>query len=86
MKTIVIWDQVGEDQIRFFVLEGDFSRLNRIYINTYFGRDKTSEEKAEELNEIVYDANGKCRVSLLDSFPVELVEKDTIVISAGFFP
>ena len=33
MKTVVIWDTVGMDSIKYFVLDGDFSHLNEVYIN-----------------------------------------------------
>ena len=75
MKTIVIWDDYAAGPIRFFVLEGDYSHLDRVYINS-----TDDDEKQEELME-VSTAPG-LGMPMLDNFPLPL-EPDDIVIVAG---
>ncbi len=45
MKTVLIYDQCGEDSISYIVLSGDYSRFDQAYINT-------EDPKAEELSEL----------------------------------
>lgn len=89
MKTVVIWDTCGQGQIRFFVLDGDMSRLNTIYINTYTEKTpagRKQQKLIDELNKLVYDDQGKDIVTFLDDFPVEEVKAGAKVIVAGFLP
>lgn len=80
MKTVVIWDTI-EDAIRFFVLNGDFTRLDGVYINQC--QDKELES---ELAAIVYDKDGNEKIKMLGHFPTNEIKKDTAVIACGFLP
>ncbi len=89
MKTVVIWDQCGTEQIKFFVADGDLTRFNLLYINTY--TEKTSsgrkmEKLLNELNKLVYDQAGNTLVKFLDDFPADEVKTGAKVIVAGFLP
>jgi len=79
VKTIVIYDQLMENPISFFILDGDYTHLDRVYINS----DK-KEKKQAELTAIIYDENGKEKVAFLDKFP--RLENTYKVIVAGFLP
>ncbi len=79
MHTIIIYDQFGEDDIQFNVLEGDYSHLDRVFVNS-------THEKADELYELIFDFDGNYKVEKLPKFPLELVTPDTKVIVAGFIP
>ena len=78
MKTVVIWDTCGESNIRFFVLDGDFSHLNNVYFNSYIEGDEGYEVKLDELETIVCDDGFKA--TLLDSFPVHIFKPSSIFI------
>ncbi len=80
-NTIVIWDCKGGDQaIRFFIIPGDKSCLNGVYINSV---DCTNEQ-SQELSQLVYDQDTwDYRVELLENFPIEKINQFTKVIVAG---
>ena len=59
MKTLFLFDQCGEEEPKFFELEGDFSHLNQVYVNSL---DKQSEQ--EELTNILYTEAGHIRQKL----------------------
>lgn len=81
MKTVVIWDTL-EGEIKFFVVNGDFSHLDGVYINSM-----ENELGQDELNKILdYDSNGNPKVTMLEHFPKEDVINGANVIVAGFFP
>lgn len=83
MKTVMIYDQCGQDDIKFAVLDGDYSHLNGAYINS----TETSDDVAEELSDLLYDPeSGNNRVELLEHFPIDAVKNGAIVIVAGFLP
>jgi len=89
MKTIMIYDQLMEQPIKFLVLDGDYSRLNGIYINQWYDDEEkeTKEALMDELSDLIYNREtGQEHIEFLDSFPVYAVESDTIVIVAGFLP
>lgn len=82
MKTIMIYDE-GCQAIEFFVLDGDYSHLNRVYINDW----ACNENLQDELSSMLYDSEtGERILEGSELFPVHLVEKDTIVIVTGFVP
>lgn len=86
MKTIMIWDTCGAEPIKFAVLDGDYSYLNETYIGEAANTEE-SEAKIAGLEALTLDDdNGRFKITFLDSFPVHLVEPDTKVIVAGFFP
>lgn len=98
MRTIIIFDTVGEEPITFFVVDGDYAHLDRVYINTTqvnfgttdlnlnTGVDKIRAER--ELYSLIYDENGNIRneVVQFSHFPVGAVDATTPVIVAGFYP
>lgn len=82
MKTIFIWDEL-DAEIKFFVLPGNYSHFNRVYLN---GLDKP-ETVQKELSNLVYCENtGEIKHTVLKEFPIEEVDTDTVVIVAGFIP
>jgi hypothetical protein len=80
-KTIIIFDNCGEDII-FFVVPGDHSELSDTYINA------SDEEDANKLYELLYTPTGAFRHSVLHEFPKEVLIEDpqTVVIVVGFAP
>jgi hypothetical protein len=80
MRTIIIYDQLGGDDIKFIILPGNYKHFNRVYINA------TEKEKEwHELSDLLYDdTTGAEKVMLLDEFPE--LEPGDIVIVAGFLP
>lgn len=80
MNTIFIYTLGQEYPLKFFVLEGDYSHLNGCMIGAC-----GTEEEQEELEDILdFDATGNTKVTMLDTFPVDLVTPDTKVIEVGF--
>lgn len=85
MNTIIIWDQCGEDDIKFAVIDGDHSRLNGSYLNGTM----LDPELDEELNRIIFGGNdsGELAVEMLEDFPHEAYTPGkTSVICCGFIP
>lgn len=70
-KTIVIWDN-GASNLSYFVLEGDYSHLDKVYISM------SKEEK--ELHTLVLG-----RFSMLAHFPTDVIRGNPVVyvIAAG---
>ena len=82
MKTIFIWDSCGDESIKFFIIKGDFSRLNHTYINSI---DKQIEQ--DELNTLMYNTiEDKPKITMLDEFPVHSLSKGDVVITCGYYP
>ena len=79
MQTIFIWDTLLEYPVRFFCLDGDYTHLDRVYINAASGDDA----KIDELDSLVYDEDGEYRVEMLDEWPVL---NDYKVVVVGFLP
>jgi hypothetical protein len=84
MKTVIIWDTVGLDPIRFVVADGDLSELDGVYIN--LAEDKAGEALQEKLSQFMYDSEGREKQPLLDAFPVSEVISGANVIICGFLP
>lgn len=87
MKTVMIWDECGQEPIRYVVLEGDFRKFDRVYVNTYT-KDKKEQELQRELCALVYDEHtGEKLHEMTEEFPVNAVSRDyAFVIVAGFLP
>ncbi len=80
MNTIIIFDQCGESAVTFFVVDGDFSHLHEVYLNTY-SEDPTLEAKQDELGALLSPLVPKT------FFPYSCyVYGQTRVIVAGFIP
>ena len=89
MKTVVIWDMCGQEPIKYFILDGDFTRLAGLYINTYTEKTPEGRKKEKlltELSKLTYDKIGTFLPVLLDDFPVQAVKDGAQVIVAGFLP
>lgn len=80
MKTLVIWDQVGGDDVKMFWLDGDYSHLNRVYINS----TESSGIQQDELHKIVYNDDGSYKVQTFVELPLTLDEPGVSIIVAGF--
>ena len=92
-KTVIIWDELQADVI-FFLVDGDHSHLNRVYINTYYDDAEAGviskqafEARIDELNTLIYDQEkGTYLHEELSEFPTDAVLKGARVIVAGFLP
>lgn len=82
-KTVIIWDELNAD-LFFFVIDGDQTKFNEVYINAV----TDEEELLDELNTLIYkdDNSGQFAHEPLDFFPVEAVRDGAAVIVAGFLP
>jgi hypothetical protein len=92
MKTVLIYDDCHE-AIRFFVLDGDYRSLDKVYINACLDgtkkEQKAYEKKQDELSDLMYgkkNSGGSFKPEALDAFPVEAVKEGAAVIVAGFLP
>ena len=84
MKTICIYDQCGEEPISFFILDGNFEHLHKVYINQ---GDRENQEK--ELDKILYDSDGFFIPKILKEFPREEFLSNPSgykIIVVGFIP
>lgn len=79
-KTVIIFDQCGELPIQFFVVEGDFRVVDRIYLNT----DNDAPEAEATLNELM--EKELTRDKALDEFPTTAVLEGAFVVVCGFVP
>lgn len=80
-KTVIIWNDIYENDIKFVVIDKDVSHLNGVYINS-----NADESKVEELDELMFAGGPHYVVELLDEFPVDAVKDGAKVIVAGFMP
>lgn len=100
MKTLVVWNTFN-DSAEFFWFDGDYSRLNGVYINQVEPDGITEgdwEILCDELLDLVYEPNsGEYLNTPLSDFPLEEVKTlilrevaeakhQIVVISAGFVP
>ena len=76
-STIFIYDQCMEEPIQFFILDGNYSNMNRIYINAHY-EDKSKVKLQDKLTTILYGKNGTLplQVTLLSDFPVEYLSTE----------
>lgn len=74
MNTIIIYDQCGEADITFYIVEGDKSHLNKIYINAC----DQDEALQDELYELIQ------KYTAIKDFPIYQIGRETRVIVAGF--
>jgi len=91
-KTVIIWDELNADVV-FFLVDGDHSHLNRVYINTYYDDAEAAtiskqafEARMDELNKLIYQEDGTYNHAELSEFPTDAVLKGARVIVAGFLP
>jgi hypothetical protein len=81
MKTVIIYDQVFEQPISFYVVEGDVSHLDGVYGNSA----ANTEAQENELYAIVFNEDWSQKPAL-DKFPVDVVAQGAKVIVCGFLP
>lgn len=92
MKTIVIWDTCGEEDIKFFVVDGDKSHLDRVYINASEPEGIEKEDWEDLQAELDIVQTLKNPRQMLTDFPgdvlIEQIQKGLgiAVIVAGFIP
>jgi hypothetical protein len=79
-KTVVIWDQCGENPLEFYVCAGNLAHLNNTYVN---GGDSTEEN--QDLIQQAIDEGERH-----EEFPLELIQDPeaeiVAVICAGVIP
>jgi hypothetical protein len=81
-QTVIIWDEVSAELV-FFVLDGDYTKFNGVYINQV----DVDEKLLDELNELMYvQETGEHKHEKLSAFPVDAVRNGAVVIVAGFLP
>lgn len=86
MNIVVIWDQLGQEPLCFFVTQNPrFLVMDRLYINTYTD-DADEKAKLAELCTLMYDDEGNCKQTLLDVFPCEAARQGAPVVICGFLP
>lgn len=93
MNTILIIDQLGEDDILFLnVEELDLSHLKDVYINMEPPEDGSISREVWEARQqdvwtlLEQENTGYIRDDLLREFPVKSVTPETIVITVGIVP
>lgn len=83
MKTVLIYDQLGEGPIKFYILDRDYSHLDGVYIND----SNVDEALQEELSKLIYDPVTGCELQCArEYFPSYAVKDGALVIVAGFLP
>lgn len=85
MKTVLIYDSCGTDPLRFAVVEGDWSKYQGLYINTWT-KDKKLQKLLEELYTKTWTEDGQCLLDLTEEFPVDAVRSGANVVTIGFLP
>lgn len=81
MQTVVIWDE-ADGNIKFVVLDGDYSRFDRVYINSV----EAPEDLSSALCDMFYDEAGNTKIELSTTFPADAVRAGAMVIVAEFLP
>lgn len=80
MKTVLIFDECGQSQIQFAVVDGDWTEFNHVYVNTY------ESTKSDELCAKLYDDFGNFLLDLQDDFPTQAVIDGAPVVVVGCLP
>jgi hypothetical protein len=75
-KTVIIYDQWGQEDLTFGVTELDCEGLNNLYINAF----DTNDEDTKRLNEIIDQTN------FSTDFPCQAVKDGATVVVIGFIP
>ncbi|AGK47124.1 hypothetical protein BTI_1576 [Burkholderia thailandensis MSMB121] len=81
-KTVIVWDECGQNGISFVVIDGDVTHLAGVYINRC-GNDRDAEDA---LTDLIYGADGRHLYRHMSEFPVEEVKAGASVIVCGFLP
>lgn len=78
-QTVLIFDQCGEAPLKFYLVEGDYTRLHGVYINS----TENTQEQIDELNELIDDPS---LLKTFTKFPRKAVVNGAAVITCGFYP
>jgi len=85
MKTVIIYETFTE-ALKFYVADGDYSHLDKVFINSI----DSDNDKQDELSNLFYDQQTgdftEFAHSGTEEFPVQAVKDGAIVIVAGFLP
>lgn len=83
-KTVFIYDQCGESDISFFVKDGDYSHMNKTYVNSI----RADRKIEQELLDMLFDDSGEhvTDTKFLKDFPTEEVALGALVVIVGFLP
>lgn len=83
-KTVFIYDQCGESDISFFVKDGDYSHMNKTYVNSIHADRKIEQE----LLDMLFDESGEpvTDTKFLKDFPTKEVALGALVVIVGFLP
>lgn len=85
MKTVMIFDQFGQEPLQFITFDGDLSHLDGTLINSV----ESEESKQDELSDMLYDkdtGDTLYKDCASEKFPVQDVKDGAIVIVCGFLP
>lgn len=77
-KTLVVFEEFDRPA-KVFILIGDYRHLHGVLINGV----ESDEEKQQELNDLIYDENGRHRLLAHES--TELPQVDFLIV-CGFIP
>jgi hypothetical protein len=81
-RTLFLYNEF-EGLVKFFILEGNYSHLDDVLLNEAV-EDAEDIKLQDELNTILFESDGKLKVTLLDKFP--LGENFNHVVNVGFIP
>lgn len=80
MKTLFIYNSF-DNMAEFFILDGDYSHLDDTIIN-----EVGNEDKANELNDLLFNKDGYSRVTMQDTLPDYKTTPWDKVVNVGFAP
>lgn len=84
-RTVLIYNMYDLG-LKFYVVDGDWSRFEGVYINE-FSNDKDRQNLQSEFCDLMYDReSGEDHFTALDKFPVEAVREGASVVITGFLP
>jgi hypothetical protein len=83
MITILFYS--NQEEAKLFLLNGDYSHLNNVYINNVPDEDNT-QEKQDELNDLLFNSEGTFKTQELSVKEAEkiMVESKCRIIMGGF--
>lgn len=85
-KTVVMYCDTGYIFPKYFILDGDYSHLNNVIVNTEPNTEEDSRLQ-DELSELLWDVNGNILVSMVDELPVKEIfscPDNICLIKVGF--
>lgn len=80
-KTVVIWNEFGELDLGWFVVDGDYTELDRVYINSSI----CDEDDQDKLNTLVYE-DESLDMLFEPNTDFNLMPREHPIIVAGFLP